>query len=133
MKFLNDIKKIAGLLILLSFFIGATSVHDAHASGPFTDFGGIVTAMIPCTCTPTFFWLFVVNPDTSGAMSTGSYIWGPSTILHDNFGIFPGASLLGDYIPGTGGICYLYAGTTCVTLNADKGLIYETGTGIQPF
>ena len=100
---------------------------------PLTDFGGFVTAIIPCTCSAGV-WTLVINPNPQNAALSGPYLWSFFNLpMHDDLTLdypFPGMSLLGKTVQD-GDECQITIGTGCITLPVRATIDQYTGKGIQ--
>ena len=88
--------------------------YRAPAQGIF-NFGGLIYATIPCTCSGNF--IIIVGQPKGGVFAfqsgvTRPYAWGA---------FHPGAWVLGNYVPGA--VCLQWAGKKCI-----PNPIYPIGT-----
>ena len=72
-----------------------------------------ITVVMFCTCGAGYLALIIGVPGTA----SGLYWFGPGTLYWTGSGFGP-ASWLGFYTPGAG-VCSIYAGLTCITINGN--------------
>ncbi len=129
-------KKIGAFVMTMALAFGTTlflsRIVVAQVT-PLTDFGGFVTAIIPCTCSAGV-WTLVINPNPQNAALSGPYLWSFFNLpMHDDLTLdypFPGMSLLGKTVQD-GDECQITIGTGCVTLPVRATIDQDTGKGIQ--
>ncbi|MFA5877041.1 MAG: hypothetical protein WC880_01630 [Candidatus Paceibacterota bacterium] len=100
---------------------GASSAGGISISQPY---GGIVLAVVPCTCSAGDFMI------TLGPPSAGTYLFSPTsvpTIYPYGLVIVPGVHHLGFYRPF--GFCKMIA-TPCVVIPMTRGTITSVGTSL---
>ena len=115
-------------LPLASRFVPSVRSGTGNVAAAFSltpTFGGRILQTIPCTCDEGAYILIIGPPSPAYIL----YRVGIST-LYEWYLPFTGRWALGTYsdIPGTG-VCYMYAGTTCVPWTTE-GLITKIGTSV---
>ena len=116
MKFLKNNKILfSGLcIVFIGVVVSFGIVLRSTAQSP-NIFGGLVTSVIPCTCSNAF--LVTVSPPVPGQfvyqIGTPQFAWGNITR--------PGVWTLGVYNPG--GVCLVYVGKGCSPFGAPIGTI----------
>lgn len=104
---------------------GGGGISGEGSSAANTPFGGRITQTIICTCSANT--LVYVQDVTKGVLPL---IYQPGvTKLYSNYNVFTtGANLLGTYTPGAG-ICLIYSGDSCNTLNSTGMMNFTPGVG----
>ncbi len=111
---------ILGLAILFTPF-------SAKAFGFGLPFGGLVTSVIPCTCSGGVWISYTPLFLGSNIPTVGSLYFSPVSILYAWFQLgVPGTWNLGSFLPGPGA-CLIIVGEACSPLPAE-GTIEYMGT-----
>ena len=113
------------LVLAISLMIMIPQVTKAAVSAV-RPFGGTVLATIPCTCQVSGSVIVLLMPI---APYYGMFLWQPPlTVPYAWYYPYYGVKVLGNYV--TGGICSVYAGTTCVTIPV-LGTITQVGSSLR--
>ncbi len=128
------IKKIISIALTLIVIFSFTT-HTAHALPvPGTYFGGLSTALTPCTCGGTGPFIQMFSPLYFNSAPTVMWMSVPYTPLaFANYTISPGRWALGHVVPGAG-VCLMYYGFGCAPIPLPVyGLITPmTGSSLAP-
>lgn len=110
------------LALLVSMFSVNAKPAQAAIGVPF---GGLVSWMYPCTCSPGTFMVYLWLP-RPGIYAITPWALGPLLFLDKV--VAPGSWLLGSYVPGAQS-CIMYYGVTCAPFPV-MGTITMTGTSL---
>lgn len=122
----SDKSSNTGTVVAAAAVVGVAALAGGAASSvarPF-NFGGISTSMVTCTCSGN---LLIYVQDVRGP--TLPLIYQPgATVLYKYYKPTSGVNMLGQYVGG--GVCLVYAGTTCVTGGSPVGTMIQLGTSL---
>lgn len=112
--FNKKIKILIIILIACGIFFGFREKMKA-VGGVLGSFGGLRLFTTPCTCSLPATLVMIYDYKLKAPINLVFY---PGiSRLYSNFNIFYSTYMLGSYTPSTG-LCWFYAGTTCVESSA---------------
>ena len=117
-------KNLARAVVALTLIVlGITFPFRSYAAVNLFNFGGYITYVYPCTCSPPILWILVIGP------KPGAFVYIPGvSVSYMWYMLYPSVATKGNYLPSIGQ-CWMYAGVTCV-LWPSIGQITQIGTSL---